>query len=162
MTSKPITRRDFLKVASAAPLAGALVPALKDRPEDVLPLAEQLLSELGQELGRKGARLSDQARGRLISYPFPGNVRELRNVLERALVLEPGPELTLTLLQAPREPAEGSAPPGSFVVVGDPRPLEEIEKRYVRHVLGQLGGRRVEAARVLGLSYPTFLKRLED
>jgi DNA-binding NtrC family response regulator len=48
------------------------------------------------------------------------------------------------------------------VVTGDPRPLEEIEKRYVRHVLGQLGGRRVEAARVLGLSYPTFLKRLED
>ena len=138
------------------------VPALKDRPEDVLPLAEQLLSELGQELGRKGARLSEQARGRLTTYPFPGNVRELRNVLERALVLESGPELTLTLLQAPREPAEGSAPPGSFVVAGDPRPLEEIEKRYVRHVLGQLGGRRVEAARVLGLSYPTFLKRLED
>ena len=128
----------------------------------MLPLAEQLLSELGQELGRKGARLSEQARGRLTSYPFPGNVRELRNVLERALVLEPGPELTLTLLQAPREPAEGSAPPGSFVVTGDPRTLEEIEKRYVRHVLGQLGGRRVEAARVLGLSYPTFLKRLED
>ena len=138
------------------------VPALKDRPEDVLPLAEQLLSELGQELGRKGARLSEQARGRLTTYPFPGNVRELRNVLERALVLESGPELTLTLLQAPREPAEGSAPPGSFVVAGEPRPLEEIEKRYVRHVLGQLGGRRVEAARVLGLSYPTFLKRLED
>jgi two-component system, NtrC family, response regulator AtoC len=138
------------------------VPALKDRPEDVLPLAEQLLSELGQELGRKGARLGEQAKGRLTSYPFPGNVRELRNVLERALVLEPGPELTLTLLQAPREPAEGSAPPGSFVVTGDPRPLEEIEKRYVRHVLGQLSGRRVEAARVLGLSYPTFLKRLED
>ena len=138
------------------------VPALKDRPEDVLPLAEQLLSELGQERGRKGARLSEQARGRLTTYPFPGNVRELRNVLERALVLESGPELTLTLLQAPREPAEGSAPPGSFVVAGEPRPLEEIEKRYVRHVLGQLGGRRVEAARVLGLSYPTFLKRLED
>ena len=138
------------------------VPALKDRPEDVLPLAEQLLSELGQELGRKGARLSEQARGRLTTYPFAGNVRELRNVLERALVLESGPELTLTLLQAPREPAEGSAPPGSFVVAGEPRPLEEIEKRYVRHVLGQLGGRRVEAARVLGLSYPTFLKRLED
>ena len=138
------------------------VPPLRERSEDIFPLAEQLLSELGQELGRKGARLSEQARGRLTTYPFPGNVRELRNVLERALVLESGPELTLTLLQAPREPAEGSAPPGSFVVAGEPRPLEEIEKRYVRHVLGQLGGRRVEAARVLGLSYPTFLKRLED
>ena len=66
------------------------------------------------------------------------------------------------VLQTMREPVEGPAPAGSFVVTGDPRPLEEIEKRYVRHVLGQLGGRRVEAARVLGLSYPTFLKRLED
>ena len=138
------------------------VPPLRDRPEDVFPLAEQLLSELGQELGRKGFRIGEQGRARLQSYPFPGNVRELRNVLERALVLEPGPELTLSLLQTMREPVEGPAPAGSFVVPGDPRPLEEIEKRYVRHVLGQLGGRRVEAARVLGLSYPTFLKRLED
>ena len=138
------------------------VPSLRDRPEDVLPLAEQLLNELGPELGRKGFRLGEQGRARLENYPFPGNVRELRNVLERALVLEQGPELTLSLLQSMREPEAGSAPPGSFVVTGDPRPLEEIEKRYVRHVLGQLGGRRVEAARVLGLSYPTFLKRLED
>jgi len=138
------------------------VPPLRDRPEDVLPLADQLLSELGQELGRKGFRLGEQGRARLQNYPFPGNVRELRNVLERALVLEAGPELNLSLLQTMREPVEGTAPAGSFVVTGDPRPLEDIEKRYVRHVLGQLGGRRVEAARVLGLSYPTFLKRLED
>jgi DNA-binding NtrC family response regulator len=138
------------------------VPPLRERPEDILPLAEQLLSELGQELGRKGFRLGEQGRARLQNYPFPGNVRELRNVLERALVLEAGPELTLSLLQTMREPVEGTAPAGSFVVTGDPRPLEDIEKRYVRHVLGQLGGRRVEAARVLGLSYPTFLKRLED
>jgi two-component system response regulator AtoC len=138
------------------------VPGLKDRPEDIEPLAEQLLAELGQELGRKGARLSEQGRTRLRAYPFPGNVRELRNVLERALVLEQGPELSLSLLGTPREVVDGTAPAGSFVVSGEPRPLEDIEKRYVRHVLTQLGGRRVEAARVLGLSYPTFLKRLED
>ncbi len=83
-------------------------------------------------------------------------------MLERALVLEPGPELSLSLLGTPREALDGTAPAGSFVVSGEPRPLEDIEKRYVRHVLTQLGGRRVEAARVLGLSYPTFLKRLED
>ena len=138
------------------------VPSLRDRPEDVIPLAEALIAELAPELGRKNFRLGEQAKARLQTYSFPGNVRELRNVLERAMVLESGPELTLSLLQTMREPVEGPAPAGSFVVTGDPRPLEEIEKRYVRHVLGQLGGRRVEAARVLGLSYPTFLKRLED
>src|SRR5262249_25000480 len=67
-------------------------PPLRERGEDILPLSEQLLSEPGQELGRKGFRLGEQARARLSVYPFPGNVRELRNVLERALVLEPGPE----------------------------------------------------------------------
>src|SRR5262249_9792127 len=61
------------------------VPPLRERQEDIIPLAEQLLSELGQELGRKGFRLGEQARARLSNYPFPGNVRELRNVLERAL-----------------------------------------------------------------------------
>ena len=50
------------------------VPSLRDRPEDVLPLAEQILNELGQELGRKGFRFGEQARARLQNYPFPGNV----------------------------------------------------------------------------------------
>jgi len=139
------------------------VPPLRDRPEDIVPLAEALLAELAAELGRKGALLGSVARERLLRYPFPGNVRELRNVLERALVLEPGPELDLPVLDGRPEPIPGM-PPGSgpFVVGGAPIAMEELERRYARHVLEQLGGRRVEAAKALGLSYPTFLKRIED
>jgi two-component system, NtrC family, response regulator AtoC len=139
------------------------VPPLRERTEDILPLAEALLAELGAELGRKGAALGPVARERILRYPFPGNVRELRNVLERALVLEPGPELELPVLDGYKEPLPASASSGGpFLVPGTPIQMDELERRYARHVLEQLGGRRVEAAKALGLSYPTFLKRIED
>jgi len=139
------------------------VPPLRDRPEDVIPLADALLGELSAELGRKGAVLGSVAKERLLRYPFPGNVRELRNVLERALVLEPSAELDLPVLDGQPEPLPGGTPgSGPFVIGGAPIAMEELERRYARHVLGQLGGRRVEAAKALGLSYPTFLKRIED
>ena len=139
------------------------VPPLRERPEDILPLAEALLAELSAELGKKGAVLGAVAKERLLRYPFPGNVRELRNVLERALVLEPTSELDLPVLDGQPEPLPGGVPgAGPFVIGGAPIPMDELERRYARHVLGQLGGRRVEAAKALGLSYPTFLKRIED
>lgn len=145
------------------------IPPLRERHEDVLQLAEGLLVTLGNEIGRKGATLTDEARARLSSYAFPGNVRELRNVLERALVLEPRNALELDLLPEamPPEPPTpvAAAPVGGaapFHVEGGPISLRELERRYTRHVLEQLGGRRMEAAKALGLSYPTFLKRLQE
>ncbi|WP_223632363.1 sigma-54 dependent transcriptional regulator [Corallococcus sp. EGB] len=137
------------------------VPPLRERREDVLPLARTLVQELCSELGRRPIPFSPAAEERLLSYPFPGNVRELRNVLERALVLEGGPALELQALsKGGGTPAW--ADPNAFSVSGPPRTLDEVERLYVRHVLEQLGGRRVEAARALGLSYPTFLRRLEE
>jgi two-component system, NtrC family, response regulator AtoC len=138
------------------------IPPLRERREDILPLAQGLVAKLGRELGRKGVGLGARAQARLAAYAFPGNVRELRNVLERALVLEPGPELELEVLQ-PAVPAAGGLPSlESFVLPGGPHPLEEVERAYTRWALERLGGRRMEAARALGLSYPTFLKRLGE
>ncbi|QRN99398.1 sigma-54-dependent Fis family transcriptional regulator [Archangium violaceum] len=138
------------------------VPPLRSRREDVLPLAESLVVELCAELGRRPVGFSAAARERLASYPFPGNVRELRNVLERALVLEAGPALELEAL-APGGPGPSAlGDPHAFVVSGPPLPLEAVERMYVRHVLGLLDGRRMDAARALGISYPTFLRRLGE
>ena len=139
------------------------IPPLRERREDVLPLAESLVAELCAELGRRPVGFTPAACKRLERYPFPGNVRELRNVLERALVLESGPALELQALE-PRAGDTAAAPldPDAFMVAGPPRPLEEVERLYVRHVLSQLDGRRMEAARALGLSYPTFLRRLGE
>ncbi|WNG37930.1 sigma-54-dependent Fis family transcriptional regulator [Archangium violaceum] len=138
------------------------VPSLRERREDVLPLAESLVVELCAELGRRPVGFSAAARERLERYPFPGNVRELRNVLERALVLETGPALELEALASGPRGSASPTDPDAFVVAGPPLPLEEVERRYVRHVLERLEGRRMDAARALGISYPTFLRRLGE
>ena len=137
------------------------VPPLRERREDVLPLAEAFLQQLRIELGRRQAVLSPAAKSRLLAYGFPGNVRELRNVIERALVLEAGTELQLDVLEHARAPLREDAPL-DFRVSGEPITSEELERRYARHVLDRLGGRRMDAAKALGLSYPTFLKRIEE
>jgi two-component system response regulator AtoC len=133
------------------------VPPLRERVEDIVPLAEDMVHVLCAEMGRRPVVLGQKARTRLLSYRFPGNVRELRNILERALVLESGPELNLdTLASVPVAAPSG----GGFVFPDEPQPMEELERRYARHVLDRMGGKRMEAAKALGLSYPTFLKRI--
>ncbi|MFY0528295.1 sigma-54-dependent transcriptional regulator [Archangium gephyra] len=138
------------------------IPPLRERREDVLPLAESLVAELCAELGRRPVGFSASARERLERYSFPGNVRELRNLLERALVLESGSTLELEALAPRLGDASQPADPNAFVLAGPPLPLEEVERRYVRHVLDRLEGRRMDAARLLGISYPTFLRRLGE
>ena len=116
-------------------------------------------TRLGAELGRRGVVLGARARERLLRYPFPGNVRELRNVLERAIVLEPGPELEL------RPPGRSPAASGRAGCIhggrrGDPdgraraalRPLGAGTPGRPTH-----GGRQGPRAVV-----PTFLKRLGE
>jgi DNA-binding NtrC family response regulator len=137
------------------------VPPLRQRRDDILQLAESILDDLRRELGKKSASLTERARSRLLSYAFPGNVRELRNILERALVMEAGPELQLEFLDrtpAAQIPSAG----GEFVLTGPPQTIDEVERRYARYVLDKLEGRRMDAAKALGLSYPTFLKKIGE
>jgi two-component system, NtrC family, response regulator AtoC len=139
------------------------VPPLRARREDIVPLARDIAADLCAEMGRRPVSLAPVAEERLLGYAFPGNVRELRNLLERALVLESGGELTLETLGLGGPGAAsraGVAVPGDFTVSGEPIAMDELERRYARFVLDRLEGRRMQAAKVLGLSYPTFLKRI--
>jgi two-component system response regulator AtoC len=130
------------------------VPPLRERLEDLPGLAEGLLARVAQDQGRREVpRLGAGALARLSRYPFPGNVRELRNILERALALEAGPELSLDWLSTPAGPGDA----GAFVA-REVEPLEALEQRYARWALERLGGRRLETAKALGISHPTFNK----
>ena len=87
------------------------LPPLRERPDDILPLCEVFLEEIGRGLGRPPAGLSRDARPLLVEYPWPGNVRELRNALERASILADGGLITREHLNALSPPDEEDAAP---------------------------------------------------
>ncbi|MFN2385168.1 MAG: sigma-54 interaction domain-containing protein, partial [Thermoanaerobaculia bacterium] len=145
------------------------VPPLRERPEDVLPLAEMFLEELGQTMGRPAAGISRDAGEWLVEYSWPGNVRELRNAIERAILLCDGGLITREHL--PTAAAARSGPVLSSGLKGSLDPtaplpaggvdLEAVEKTFVAKALGQTRGNKSRAARLLGLTRAQFYSRLE-
>src|SRR5258706_59814 len=89
-------REDLYFRISAVPLT---IPALRDRGNDVLLLADHFLEKFSREFAKPGARLSDEAKQRIIDYRWPGNVRELQNAIERAVILSDGPLISAETLQ---------------------------------------------------------------
>jgi two-component system, NtrC family, response regulator AtoC len=142
------------------------VPPLAQRQDELLGLAQVFLEQLSARMKKPVAGLSPEAEKRLLGYAFPGNVRELRSVLERALINAKGPLLSADDLQLGE--AESSSPQAArFFQIdaapnGVPLPLDAVEQAYVRRVLEHTGGKRMAAAQLLGISYPTFLKRLRE
>jgi two-component system, NtrC family, response regulator AtoC len=142
------------------------VPALRERANEIAPLA-QLFTEQLHESTKKDVRLSDEALAALDTYAFPGNVRELRSIIERAVVTAGAPLVTVEDLALDSSSFRASERPARFFEVetpadGVPPSLEVVEKAYVHRVLEHTGGRRMAAAQLLGISYPTFLKRLRE
>jgi transcriptional regulator with PAS, ATPase and Fis domain len=143
------------------------VPALRERPEDILPLAESFLEELGKAMGRPAAGFSRDGRDWLLEYPWPGNVRELRNAIERAILLCDGGLITRQHLPAP--PQNGThALPRTTSPIGDVAPLlpgavdlDAVDRGFVEKALTQARGNKSKAARLLGLSRSQLYTRLE-
>src|ERR1039457_5377080 len=107
------------------------MPALRERPEDILPLAEMFLAETAARNRRIGLQFSDEARKTLVAYSWPGNIRELRNAVERAVVLSRGAALRMEdlpdILFQSSAPRDGNLPEQST--------LEQIEQGHIRRVL---------------------------
>jgi two-component system response regulator PilR (NtrC family) len=135
------------------------VPALRDRGDDVLILAHDILQNLAQELGRSAPVLTDAARAALKTYRFPGNVRELENILERALTLAAGDEIDVTDIQL-RATAEDEST--SRV---DDAPLEAqlegIERDAIVSALEQTRYNKTAAAKLLGISFRALRYRVK-
>jgi transcriptional regulator with GAF, ATPase, and Fis domain len=138
------------------------IPALRDRREDILPLAESFLDELGQSMGRPAAGISRDAREWMLDHSWPGNVRELRNAIERAILLCDGGLITREHLPpiVPRRPAAAALDPAAPLPAGGVD-LEDMEKSYVERALRDARGNKSKAARLLGMSRAQLYSRIE-
>ncbi|MGH9460448.1 MAG: sigma 54-interacting transcriptional regulator [Vicinamibacteria bacterium] len=142
------------------------IPPLRERSEDILPLAESFVNELGSTMGRPAAGISRDARARLLDYAWPGNVRELRNAIERAILLCDGGLITREHLPAGRsEPRRSVGSNGSLDLAAPFPPsgvdLEAVDRSFVEKALQQSKGNKSKAARLLGLTRSQLYSRLE-
>ena len=144
------------------------LPALRERAEDILLLAEAFLAEIGRSVGRPAAGVSKDARDRLLAHHWPGNVRELRNALERAVILcdgglITGDHLPMTLASAPssRPVAPSGAGPVPAIIPPEGVKLEAIERELIQRAMAQAQNNKSEAARLLGLGRGQLYSRLK-
>jgi two-component system response regulator PilR (NtrC family) len=138
------------------------VPPLRERREDVMPLAEHFLKRFAVEHGRPVLTLSAEAYRRLDEYWFPGNVRELENLIERAVALSSGLEISVDALPATlRNPLamtpEGPLPQGFSLEAH----IEAIERALIDRALADAHGVKKDAAAKLGLSFRQFRHRVK-
>lgn len=132
-----------------------VLPPLRDRPEDVPVLARHFIDQLAPQLGVPPLPVTPDIARRLMAYGWPGNARELRNLVERALILGHFPP-------APTSVSQG--PAGTEAEVDDTTPaldatLDEVEKAHILRVLASVRGNKSEAARRLGVSRKTLERK---
>ncbi|WP_449242974.1 sigma-54-dependent transcriptional regulator [Desulfovibrio sp.] len=134
------------------------VPPLSERPEDIPLLCQFFLAKAARMLDKFQPSLDPEVPEILSRYAFPGNVRELENIMERAVVLaEDGVVSPRHLPEDLRETAVHVARPG----FSEPVTLEENEKRYIVWVLEQAGGNRTQAARILGIDRASLWRKIK-
>jgi len=131
------------------------VPPLRKRPADIRPLAEHLLARLAAVHGRAGTRLNAAALRLFASYAWPGNVREMKNVLERALIFSRNATLSPEDFPENVRAAAGAAPDAAAGL----RSLEEIERDAIRAALEATRYKINRAAEILGISRKTLLDK---
>jgi DNA-binding NtrC family response regulator len=131
------------------------VPPLRERLEDVPPLARAFIDRSARELGRQVRGLTRDAEARLMAWHWPGNVRELRNTLERACMLARAEVLEASDLRLGSQPA---ATPRSETQV---RQIRDLEREEIDRALAETRGNKKEAAKRLGLSRRALYRRLD-
>ncbi len=159
------TNRDLLEEVKAGRFRNDLyyrlnvfpihIPPLRERPRDIIPLAESFLERAVQRTGKPIRGISPEASEALLAYPWPGNVRELMNVIERAVILEQATSLSRANLLL------GEAN-GAEEVDELPLNIRDLEKMAVTRALERTGGNRKEAAKLLGIGLRTLQYRIKE
>jgi len=137
------------------------IPPLRERREDILPIAQHFLSTFTARYGRAGpGEFSEDAQDLLRAHDWPGNVRELRNTVERLVVLECGPAvLPEHLPREVLEPKPAPAAPAAEGTISLPEgglSLEDLESTLIVQALAKTGRNKVQAAKLLGMTYDSF------
>ena len=157
-------REDLYYRLNVVPL---YIPPLRERKEDVLPLALEMLQHFNRELNKKFTGFTPAAADQLQQYSWPGNIRELKNVIERTMILAPEGDIDAAYLpeeirdhplEVKAEAAEVQDIPGNghrFVS------LRELEDNYIEQVLDATGHNKTQACRILGIHPTSLLRRLK-
>ena len=140
------------------------IPPLRERPGDIPQLAESFLTLFCQEHGKPPMRLSPATLELLSRHPWPGNVRQLRNVIESAVVFSRGEEIAPADLPVEVRESAAVSTSGSPVqaVVGEPRTMADIERQAILETLARTGGHRAKAADILGIGLRTLQRKLKE
>lgn len=173
-SASELLRRDGLRqeLVHALDVGRLVLPPLRDRTGDILKLARRFLAHYAEWRGRPLLRFSEAAERKLLAHTYPANVRELRNVVERAVALatadsdEVGDEAILVFDQGgavsvraelfrPVSPVAGQG--GAHLPT-----LAELERDYLVMLIRELKGRRTAISRAMGVSYPTVLKKITE
>lgn len=138
------------------------LPALRDRRDDIPALAAHFLAQFSEELGKRVVNFTPVAIDAMLRYRWPGNIRELQNCIERAVIVARGP--TIDLPELPRYLFEESGRPGdegSGLPSNLDRELESIERRHIMDALNRTGGVQVKAAALLGIAERSLWHRIK-
>ena len=143
------------------------IPPLRERQNDIIPLADMLLGRYASTMGKTGAIFNEAARRALLGHTWPGNVRELENAIQRALLMSHNPSIDARHLEIPIPTTIQINPPkehaGTFIAESNcataglenlhaAHDLASVEKAHILAILAQVDGNRRKAAQILGLS----------
>ncbi len=137
------------------------LPPLRERPEDILPLAEYFLRQFCREARRQTLTLTEEAERRLKTHGWPGNVRELRNLMERVAFLNPTDEIEaeeLAFILSPRREEEMDI----GVDLGLTDATHRFQDQYIQRAIKRAGGNMSEAARMLGLHRSNLYRKMRQ
>jgi transcriptional regulator with PAS, ATPase and Fis domain len=140
------------------------LPSLRERKEDIIPLATHFISLYNRDFNKKVRGIAGMAERMLTEYSWPGNIRELKNVIERAIIL--GNDDTLLLENLPLEivaktTAPSGAPASSFRLPPEGIDIEEVEKELIRQALEVSEWNQSKAAKKLSLGIDAFRYRMK-
>jgi transcriptional regulator with PAS, ATPase and Fis domain len=161
---KGIFREDLFYRLNVVPL---LIPPLRERREDILTLALELMAQFNQELRKNFTGFTPAAAHLLERYAWPGNIRELKNVIERTIILAPEGDIDAAHLPEEIRDAEEPAKeePLSFLDISPTGrqlvSLRELEDQYIQEVLMATGNNKTQAAKILGIHPTSLLRRLK-